>query len=247
MASVLENCFSFSLFEVNHSWAVVFLFCFPWWLIHSISMTPSSCSLMPLIKHSEVAVIALAAKIIIVHNYKIIIIGLHWSCSLVTPLLPPVCNILFFLRWCSFSYNPPVCESQIIQDFQGVRNFFLYVPSFILRSLLTSFIVCLAFHSSFPCLRHNNCMTYGELWIKVNVNHLLFYPFSSRQSSLVALCTCRDFTFLSFFFFCLPISSYLSSITLVTHTTVHANCLPQLTVTCMPCQFVIHLQSCFHT
>lgn len=63
MAPVLENCFSFSLFEAHNSRAVVaLLFCFPWWLIHGISVTPSSCSLKPLIKHSEVAVIALAAK-----------------------------------------------------------------------------------------------------------------------------------------------------------------------------------------
>lgn len=86
-------------------------------------------------------------------------------------------------------------------------------------------------------------MTCGELWIKVDVNHLLFYPLSSRQSSLVALCTCRDFTFLSLLFSLSPLSSCLSSITLFTYTTPHANCFPRVTVAHTPCQFLTHLQS----
>lgn len=86
-------------------------------------------------------------------------------------------------------------------------------------------------------------MTCGELWIKVDVNHLLFYPLSSRQSSLVALCTCGDFTFLSLLFSLSPLSSCLSSITLFTYTTPHANCFPRVTVAHTPCQFLTHLQS----
>lgn len=86
-------------------------------------------------------------------------------------------------------------------------------------------------------------MTCGELWIKVDVNHLLFYPLSSRQSSLVALCTCGDFTFLSLLLSFSPLSSCLSSITLFTYTTPHANCFPRVTVSHTPCQFLTHLQS----
>lgn len=79
-------------------------------------------------------------------------------------------------------------------------------------------------------------MTCGELWIKANVNHLLFYPLSSRQCSLVALRTCRDFPFYSLS----HLSSCLSSITLFTYTTPHANCIPQVTVAHTPSQFLTH-------
>lgn len=84
-------------------------------------------------------------------------------------------------------------------------------------------------------------MTCGELWIKVNVNHLRFYPLSSRQCSLVALRTCRDFSFLSISLslFCLLV---FSSIPVFTYTTPHANFIPQVTVAHTPSQFLTHPQ-----
>lgn len=105
-------------------------------------------------------------------------------------------NVL--LGSCNFSLY--VIQSEELSLSPSVTLPFSFPASFFLCYLPSSFIVRLVFHSSFPCFRCKNRMTYGEWWIKVNVNQVLFYPLFSRQSSLVALCTCWDFTFLSLLF-----------------------------------------------
>lgn len=66
----------------------------------------------------------------------------------------------------------------------------LLLPLFFLGLLLfpcslpASFIPRLVFHSACLCFRCKNWMTCGELWIKVNVNHLLFLKSSLLQAIL---------------------------------------------------------------
>lgn len=103
-----------------------------------------------------------------------------------------------FLGCCKFCLNVIQSEESSLSPSVTLPSSFL--ASFFLCYLPSSFIVRLVFHSSFPCFRCKNWMAYGEWWIKGSVNQLLFYPLSSRQSSLVALCTCRDFAFLSLLF-----------------------------------------------
>lgn len=69
-------------------------------------------------------------------------------------------------------------------------------------------------------------MTCGELWIKVNVNHLLFLKSSLLQTILPG----GFWSLWGFKNFFTPLFTSLFSLQLCSHTP-HANCFPRLTVT----------------